>query len=158
MLTNDTREEFRRVRSREHFLGRQFSIASDEPGFRGFGFVMEGNNEVNLDGRARAFDYLGSEDSFTFSWGFNRVFAAPHAGMTHLVMQDATSWLSIHRFHDHMPIRFAREIAWTIDWRSEDVNFGKQSDWVDYASVFYWYQDAPGGYRHEPLPTHSLYA
>jgi hypothetical protein len=23
---------------------------------------------------------------------------------------------------------------------------------VDYATVFYWYQDSPGGYRHEPLP------
>jgi len=22
---------------------------------------------------------------------------------------------------------------------------------VDYATVFYWYQDAPGGYRHAPL-------
>jgi len=23
--------------------------------------------------------------------------------------------------------------------------------WVDYATVFYWYQDRPGGYDHAPL-------
>jgi hypothetical protein len=151
-LNNDTREEFWRTKGRGHFLGRQFTIASDEARFAGFGFVMEGNNEVDIDGRPRAFDYLGSEDSFTFSWGFNRVFASPRAGMTHLTMDGARSRLSIYRFHDHMPIRFDREIVWTINWRTEDPGFGKQSGWVDYATVFYWYQDRPGAYRHEPLP------
>ena len=35
-LTNDSREEFLRVGGRGHFLGRQFSIASNEPQFRKF--------------------------------------------------------------------------------------------------------------------------
>ena len=153
MLTNATREEFFRVKGRGHFLGRQFSVATDEARFGGFGFVMEGNNEVDIDGRRRAFDYLGSEDSFTFSWGFNKVFASPHAGMTFLKMEGATSRLSIYRFHDHMPIRFDKELVWTTDWRSEDPGFGVQEGWVDYASVFYWYQDSPGGFVHEPLPS-----
>ncbi|HNR99866.1 MAG TPA: DUF2961 domain-containing protein [Planctomycetota bacterium] len=152
VLANDTREEFFRVRGRGHLLGRHFSVASDEPSFRGFHFIMEGNNEVDIDGRRRCFDYLGSEDSFTFSWGFQKLFAAPRAGMNHLKMDGAASRLSIYRFHDHMPMRFDRELVWTIDWRSEDPGFGAQSGWVDYASVFYWYQDAPGGFRHEPLP------
>ncbi len=152
MLANDTREEFFRVQGRGHFIGRQFSVASDAARFRGFHFIMEGNNEVDIDGRRRCFDYLGSEDSFTFSWGFNKLFTSPRVGMNYLKMDGATSRLSIYRFHDHMPIRFDRELVWTIDWRSEDPGFGAQSGWVDYASVFYWYQDSPGGFRHEPLP------
>ncbi|MBI5384980.1 MAG: DUF2961 domain-containing protein [Verrucomicrobia bacterium] len=152
VLSNDSREEFLRVQGRGHFLGRQFTIASDQPRYAGFNFIMEGNNEVDVDGRRRAFDYLGSEDSFTFSWGFNRTWTGPHAGMTHILTRGPTSRLSIYRFHDHMPIRFDRELVWTIDWRSEDVGFGKQRGWVDYATVFYWYQDSPGGFRHEPLP------
>ena len=23
--------------------------------------------------------------------------------------------------------------------------------WVDYATVYYWYEDGPAGYKHEPL-------
>ena len=152
LMTNDSREEFLRVKGRGHFLGRQFSIASDEPRFKGFSLIMEGNNEVAVDGRVKAFDYLGSEDSFTFSWGFNRLWTGPHAGMTHLTMKGDRSRLSIYRFHDHMPIRFERELVWSIDWRNEDIGFGQWKGWVDYATVFYWYQDQPGGYRHVPLP------
>lgn len=150
-LTRESREEFFRLKGRGHLLGRQFSVASNEPQFRGFHLIMEGNNEVDVDGRRKAFDYLGSEDSFTFSWGFNRPWAGPRAGMTHVAAKDDRSRLSIYRFHDHMPIRFERELVWTIDWRNEDVGFGQWKGWVDYATVFYWYQDAPGGYRHEPL-------
>ena len=62
LLTNDSREDFFRVKGRGHFLGRQFSIASDEARFKGFNTVMEGNNEVAVDGRAKAFEYLGGED------------------------------------------------------------------------------------------------
>ncbi len=151
VLTDETREEFFRVKGRGQILGRQFSIATNEPRYAGFNFIMEGNNEVDIDGRPRTFDYLGSEDSFTFSWGFNRPWTGPHAGMTHVAGGPA-SRLSIYRFHDAMPIRFERDVVWTIDWKNEDVGFGKQKGWVDYASVFYWYQDSPGGYRHEPLP------
>ena len=153
MLTNDTREEFLRVQGQGHFIGRQFSVASNAQRFRNFHFIMEGNNEVDIDGRKRCLDYLGSEDSFTFSWGFNGAFTTPRAGMSFLKMDGAESRLSIYRFHDHMPIRFDREFAWTIDWRNEDPGFGAQQGWVDYASVFYWYQDSPAGYHHEPLPS-----
>jgi hypothetical protein len=150
-LTEDTREEFFRVKGRGHFLGRQFSVVTDEPKFQGYGFVMEGNNEVNVDGEMR-YDYLGSEDSFSFSWGFNEVWTGPHAGMTYLQMNGPTSRLSIYRFHDHSPIRFEKELSWFIDWKNEDPYFGKQSGWVDYATVFYWYQDSPAGFKHAPLP------
>jgi hypothetical protein len=160
-LTDDTREEFFRVAGKGHVLGRQFSIATDAPQYANYNFVMEGNNELDIDGRPRAMEYLGSEDSFTFSWGFQRRFAGLHAGMPYLDV-DATrspeqnaksagrSRLSLYRFHDHMPIRFDKELRWWIDWKNE--TFGRQRGWVDYATVFYWYQDSPSGFVHEPLP------
>ena len=74
-LSKDTEVEFFRVQGAGHVLGRQFSVATDEPLFRDFGVVMEGNNEVDIDGQERALDYLGTEDSFTFSWGFQTTFA-----------------------------------------------------------------------------------
>ena len=141
-------------------LGRQFSIITDEPLFRAYHTVMEGNNEVDLDGRVRALDYLGTEDSFTFSWGFQEFYAGPHAGMT-LVEAGDTNRLSVYRFHDHLPIPFGESLTWSIDWTQERF-FTKSPDWkaaveadgcwVDYATVFYWYQDEPAGYAHAPLP------
>jgi len=160
-LTDESREEFLHVTGKGHLLGRQFSIATDAPQYANYNFVMEGNNEVDVDGRSRALEYLGSEDSFTFSWGFQHPFIGHRAGMP-LVDIDATrspeqkktagtrSRLSIYRFHDHMPIRFDKELRWFIDWSNE--TFGRQKGWVDYATVFYWYQDSPAGFRHEPLP------
>ena len=84
---------------------------------------MEGNNEVDIDGRERALDYLGTEDSFTFSWGFQNTFAGLRAGMP-FIGNGAPAMLSIYRFHDHLPIRFARELTWSIDWRHERIVHG----------------------------------
>jgi len=69
-LTDETHVTFFHIKGAGHLLGRQFTVATDEPLFKNFHFVMEGNNEVDIDGRERRLDYLGSEDSFTFSWGF----------------------------------------------------------------------------------------
>lgn len=159
-LTKDMRETFFQVRGAGHVLGRQFSIVTSEPIFRDFQYVMEGNNEIDIDGRERALDYLGTEDSFTFSWGFQAVFTGLRAGMP-LVRKGSENLLSIYRFHDHMPIRFARSLDWSINWRHEKM-FTSRPEWakrageggcrVDYATVFYWYQDSPAGFEHEPLP------
>jgi hypothetical protein len=150
-----------------HLLGRQFSVTTDEPLFRGFSYVMEGNNEVEVDGRERALDYLGTEDSFTFSWGFRKTYAGRYAGMPLVEPGEGgrPASLSIFRFHDHMPIRFRRSLSWRINWGQERHMHGSKdfqegigrasSDpercWVDYASVFYWYQGEPGGFSHAPL-------
>jgi hypothetical protein len=159
-LSKDTEVEFFRVQGAGHVLGRQFSVATDEPYFRDFGAVMEGNNEVDIDGRERALDYLGTEDSFTFSWGFQATFAGLRAGMPY-VATGLPSMLSIYRFHDHQPIRFDRELTWSINWREErgftsQPGWGPRVEaggcWVHYDTVFYWYQDNPAGYQHEPLP------
>jgi hypothetical protein len=160
-LTGDTRETFFEARGAGQLLGRQFTIATDEPLFDHFNFVMEGNNEVDIDGEERRLDYLGSEDSLTFSWGFQNTFAGLHAGMP-LVQTGDLNLLSIYRFHDHLPIRFRSGLRWSIDWTHEfwqnpewleRIRRRRQEGgcWVDYATVFYWYQDSPAGFRHQPL-------
>ncbi|HRZ58425.1 MAG TPA: DUF2961 domain-containing protein, partial [Candidatus Paceibacterota bacterium] len=110
-LTKDTRVTLFKALGEGHLVGRQFSVVTDEPLFRDFGFVMEGNNEVDIDGRERALDYLGTEDSFTFSWGFQTPFVGLRAGMP-FIGKGTPAMLSIYRFHDHLPIRFARELTW----------------------------------------------
>ena len=158
-LTKDTSELMFTVDGSGHLVGRQYSVVTDEPLFREFGFVMEGNNEVDIDGTERALDYLGTEDSFTFSWGFREPFAGLYAGMT-VVRPGPTNFLSIYRFHDHMPIRFDRQLQWRINWREEKLFIvspewrkavAQGGCWVDYATVYYWYQQRPAGFSHAPL-------
>jgi hypothetical protein len=155
-----SRETFLELSGSGQVIGRQFSVATEEPMFNEFNYVMEGNNEIDIDGQQRAIDYLGSEDSFTFSWGFRNTFAGLRAGMP-LVQPSGPSKLSIYRFHDHQPIRFNKTLRWTIDWSTEGGfkdNAAKLNKaaadggcWVDYATVHYWYQDNPGGYKHKEL-------
>jgi hypothetical protein len=158
-LTKDTDELFFQVAGTGHVLGRQFSVVTDEPLFRAYNTVMEGNNEVDIDGRDRQIDYLGTEDSFTFSWGFQKPFTADRAGMT-LVEHGDVNRLSTYRFHDHAPIRFNSSLKWHINWQHEKFftanpewqeAVADDGCWVDYATVFYWYSKAPGGFSHEPL-------
>lgn len=162
-LCRTTDETFFDLQGTGHLLGRQYSVVTDEPLFREFGFVMEGNNEVDIDGQARKLDYLGTEDSFTYSWGFQQPFIGPRAGMP-LVKHDPPAMLSIYRFHEHQPIRFNRSLRWHINWSQEKHFFdnkdfsskladamAKRGCWVDYATVYYWYQSVPGGFQHVPL-------
>lgn len=166
-LTKDSKVTFFETEGKGHIIGRQFSVITDEKYFKGFDTVMEGNNEVDIDGNERKVDYLGTEDSFTFSWGFKQTFAGLRAGMP-FVEKDTSpdnttlNQLSIYRFHDHMPIRFTKSIKWSINW-SYETYYTKRQDWpgkveaggcwVDYAGVFYWYSDKPGSYKHQPLLT-----
>jgi hypothetical protein len=158
-VTKDTSELMFAIDGTGHLLGRQYSVVTDEPLFIHFDYVMEGNNEVDIDGVERTLDYLGTEDSFTFSWGFKEPFAGLHAGMT-LVQTGPTNFLSIYRFHDHMPIRFSRQLRWRINWQQEKLFIvqpkwhqavAEGGCWVDYATVYYWYQDRPAGFMHAPL-------
>jgi hypothetical protein len=160
-LTKETNHTFLELRGTGHILGRQFSVVTNEPFFDEYGFVMEGNNEVDIDGRERAVDYLGTEDSFSFSWGFRSTFAGQRAGMTLVDVENPSlQRLSIYRFHDYMPIRFRESLTWKINWTHETF-FVTNPVWpelvarggcgVDYATVHYWYQDSPGGYDHAPL-------
>lgn len=158
-LTKDSDETFFEVEGTGHILGRQFSVVTDEPLFGRFNTVMEGNNEIDIDGQVRQIDYLGTEDSFTFSWGFQETFAAERVGMTLVELGDVNR-LSIYRFHDHMPIRFTKSLKWHINWQNEKFFTGNpkwhaaaadDGCWIDYATVHYWYQTVPAGFKHEPL-------
>ena len=166
-LLEDTEQMFFEAKGAGHLVGRQFSVVTDEPLYEGFYYVMEGNNEVAIDGKERALDYLGTEDSFTFSWGFRKTFAGRSAGMP-LVEPGGggkASSLSIFRFHDRMPLRFRKSLSWRINWGQEkhmraqkefQEGVGRAASdpercWVDYATVYYWYQDGPGGFDHAAL-------
>ncbi|MBN1421242.1 MAG: DUF2961 domain-containing protein [Planctomycetes bacterium] len=160
-LTKETKHTFFEVRGSGHVFGRQWSVATREPMFTSFNVVMEGNNEIDIDGRERAIDYLGTEDSFGFSWGFQATFAGLRCGMTHIdAGPGKPQLLSIYRFHDPMPIRFDDRLTWSVNWREEKF-FVRNPEWpraverggcwVDYATVFFWYQDVPGGFEHAAL-------
>ena len=161
-LTKQSNMTFFEIDGTGHVVGRQFSVVTDEPLFGGFQYVMEGNNEIDIDGAERRIDYLGTEDSFTFSWGFQQTFAGLRAGMPLVESSSASqpNRLSIYRFHDHLPIRFSKSLKWSINWRHERY-FTNRPDWqravedggcwVDYATVFYWCSRSPGGYKHQPL-------
>jgi hypothetical protein len=173
-LTKDTNETLFHVEGTGHLIGRQYSIVSDEPLFASLAYVTEANNEVDIDGQPRKLDYLGLEDSFTFSWGFPRPFVGLRSGMT-LIKRDMPSMVSMYRFHDHQPIRFNKSLTWRVNWdqerelydgwekpsQDEKAPLGSKwaaalsrgGCWVDFATVHYWYQTAPGGYRHAPLPS-----
>lgn len=158
-LTKNTAVTFFEMQGAGHLIGRQFSIVTDEPIFRSFQYVMEGNNEVDIDGSERRLDYLGTEDSFTFSWGFQKRFAGLRAGMP-VIETGERNQLSIYRFHEQMPIRFKNSLRWSINWANERL-FTNRPEWqkavedggcwVDYATVFYWYGDSPSGYKHQQL-------
>ncbi|MEJ5253454.1 MAG: DUF2961 domain-containing protein [Chthonomonadetes bacterium] len=161
-LSRDSDELFFRVQAQGHLVGRAWSVCTDEPLYREFHFVMEGNNSVYVDGESQPrYDYLGSEDSFGFSWGFQRTFAGLYAGINYVRHLDPAQ-LSIYRFHPVNPIRFEREMQWRVNWKHEfrdAQDFHRQvrerrdagGCWVDYAVTTYWYQREPG-YVHEPLP------
>src|SRR5581483_5262011 len=160
-LHGQTNQPFFQVEGCGHLLGRAWSISTDEPFFQNFHFVMEGNNEVRIDGDIRpTVDYLGTEDSFSFSWGFRDVYSGPYGGMNY-IQNAEPSLLSIYRFHAANPIRFQRSVDWRINWSYEwarNSEFQREiaalcatdRGWIDYATTFYWYQDQVG-YAHPPL-------
>lgn len=161
-LHGKTNHSFLHIDGCGHLLGRAWSICTDEPFFNLFSFVEEGNNEVRIDGAERpTIDYLGSEDSFGFSFGFRDTYAGPYSGINY--QQRATpSMLSIYRFFHNNVIRFNKSLDWRINWSYEwtrnaefqsklqALNDGDRC-WIDYATTFYWYQEAVG-FAHKPLP------
>ena len=144
------------------FVGRTWGVCTDEPTFDDFHFVMEANNEFRLDGeeRPRA-DYLGTEDSFGFSWGFRSLFSGLYNGIND-VQHETPSLLSLYRFHGANAMGFSEsldlKVNWSYEWRTNTEFQAKLAElrdtdrgWVDYATTFYWYQQH-AGYDHAPMP------
>jgi len=159
-LHGNTDQHFLHIDGTGHLIGRAWSICTDEPLFNGFNFVMEGNNEIRIDceENPRA-DYLGTEDSFGFSWGFQRPFIGLYNGIN--FVQSKPSMLSIYRFRRSNAIRFNSSFDLRIDWSHEfETNESFQKElaelyvkdrlWIDYSTTYYWYQQKVG-YEHEPM-------
>ncbi len=163
-LDADTDEHVVTLRGPGHLVGQSWSIATDAPHFRGFVFVMEGNNEVRIDGSAEpSIDYLGTEDAFGFSWGFQDAFIGLRNGIPFVQHRDP-ALLSVYRFRDADAIRFDESYDLRIDWTNEfrSPMFRERvaarfpsfrwlppardeagGGCVDYATTFYWYADSP---------------
>jgi hypothetical protein len=165
-----------------HLIGRHWQVATDEPAFTLFSHVMEGNNEVRIDGQepvgpgpyvrgqTPSYNYLGSEDSFGFSWGWGagRTQAgipAEFTGLWHginLAQQSRDvplKRLSVYRFRGRDPIRFSRSLDWKLNWSCEPGRPALTAKlikaggaWVDYATTHYWYQSKVGYLHAEPGP------
>lgn len=162
-LTRETIAPFFHAEGAGHLMGRNWSIATDEPLFRNFNFVMEGNNEVRIDGeeKPRA-DYLGSEDSFGFAWGWPRLFNGLRNGIN-FVQNEHPTLLSTYRYRDVSVIPFEHSLDWRVNWKHEFKDHKEFHEtlqqrvdaggaWVDYAVTHYWYQECPG-YPHEEMPS-----
>lgn len=164
-LDADTDKHFFHIDGCGHLIGRAWSICTAEPFFKDYSFIMEGNNEIRIDGEAQPrIDYLGTEDSFGFSWGFGNLFNGLYNGINYLDKR-MPLMLSIYRFMGSNAIRFNRSLDLRIDW-SNEFRFSKKYEefkarigdvnkagggYVDYATTYYWYQDSPG-FAHDPLP------
>lgn len=146
------------ISGRGHLVGLNLSITTTEPRFQGATFVMEGNDEHFIDGEQKqSLDYLGTEDYFSFSWGFQQTFAGLFAGITHVNHSVLPFELAVYRFRAGNVIRFEQSLRVQVNWAWEFLRYGKETpgrrlrDWldevggrpIDVASTVYWYQ-VPG--------------
>lgn len=161
-LTPDTVQKLLHIDGSGHLIGQHFSIITDEPVFRGFSFVMEGNPCYTIDGEADpSFIYTGMEDSFGFSWGFRSVFSGAYNGINHLELEQNPNELSIYRFRPTSPLIFQKSLELEINWQHEfslgQTNYRtpprekvRQANlhgggMVSLAATHYWYADQPEG-------------
>jgi hypothetical protein len=173
-LTPDTTQNLFSLTGPGHLVGEYWNINTDEPEFAGLNFVMEGNNEFRVDGEKEAsLNYLGSEDSFNFSWGWRQLFNGYKNGINYLSFkltpaklvfenesrEGKRSRLSTYRFRDRDVIRFERTLLLTVNWTAEYRSSPEArafldrlrqrnqegGGWVDYAVTPYWYSTDPKG-------------
>ncbi len=172
-LTPETIQKVFSLRGPGHLIGEYWNINTDEPAFEGMTFVMEGNKEYRIDGETEpSINYLGSEDSFNFSYGWHALFDGYKTGINYLSFrfgegskvvfegkEGKQSRLSTYRFRDRDAIHFNRTLEQTINWTKE-FRFWPETramldrirkrneqgaGWVDYAVTTYWYSSDPNG-------------
>jgi len=160
-LTSATDRPFFHVEGAGHLLGRTLSIATDEPIFGEFCFVMEGNNEYRVDGEAEPrVDILGTECVFGMCWGWPERFIGLRNGTT-FVQHKEPALLSTYTFRKENVLPFEKSLDIRIDWSHEfpgnDAFHAGLAErnaagggWVDYADGYYWYQ-RDVGYEHSPM-------
>lgn len=162
-LGANTNKQFFHIDGKGHLIGRVCSISTDQPMFSYFYYVMEGNNEYRIDGENKPrVDYLGTEDAFGLSWGFQRVFKGLYNGLNFVSLTKPTM-ASLYRFRGNNTIGFNKSLDLRINWAndSKDAKYflkrisrrtSKDQAWIDYATTFYWYQKEIG-YQHDKLMT-----
>jgi Protein of unknown function (DUF2961) len=172
-LDKATDEPFVRLGGPGHLLGQAWSVATNEPIFRAFWFVTEGNVEYRIDGgKDPSVVYLGSECAFGAHWGFKAQFDG-HAHGINFVQAEDPSLLSVFRFRHTGGLRFRDSLDMRVNWTAEfqsDLAFSNllrygykkekleipprrpDRNWVDYAVTTYWYQLDPGYEHAELLP------
>jgi hypothetical protein len=157
-LTPDTELQLIDIPGPGHLVGSQLSVRTEEPSFKEFHFVMEGNCEHRVDGEALpSIDYLGTEDSFGFSWGFQREFCGLASGISFLRAQEPPFELSIYRFRQRNAIHFTKGLEVRVNWKYEYTEGKRQFDsptrralrqraaeggcQMEYACTWWWYGD-----------------
>lgn len=170
-LTPDTIKPIIHIPGSGHYIGNHYSITTNEPVFKDFFFVMEGNCEYRIDGEKEpSLDYLGTECLFGFGWGFRETFCGLHSGINYLQNAELPFQLSIYRFRDQDSIIFDKSLDLQINWKHEFTN-GKRNyqskprkkvwqavdndgGWVEYATTHYWYQCSIG-FEHGHTPPYE---
>ena len=113
----------------------------------GGGWYGEGDDMVFVDGKPGeqwppTYHGTGSEEIFGGGAGPNFPYHGPYTGFHMVENPDYAGKSAMYRWYLTDPIRFEREITWTIE-HGHDNNFAN-----DYTSVAYWYQIEP----HAPFP------
>ena len=165
-LYGETNEHFFHVDGKGHLLGRSWSMCTDEPFFKDFFFVMEGNNEFRVDGEKQpSIDYLGTECAFGCCGGYPCTFHGLYNGVN-FVHEKTPSMVSVYRFRGADVIRFNKSLDLRVSWVNEFKHLSskthdrylaqmvdlheKKRGWIDYTTTTYWYQESVG-YDHEPM-------
>jgi Protein of unknown function (DUF2961) len=166
-LDPDSDERFLHLQGDGFLVGQSWTVTTDDPHFARMFYVMEGNNEIRLDGAAEpTFNYLGTEDAFGFSWGFQQPFAGVYNGIPYVSLE-APTCIAAYRFRDADAIAFRRSLDLRVNWRYEmrsevyqqrviDLVAAPRGDgdeggawlpadrsagrgWIDYAMTTFWY-------------------
>ena len=133
-----------------HFFGCHLTAVSNCLHFgKNMGGICEGNDEFYVDGSDEPYDYLGTEDFFGFSWGWEKLWCDNHSGTTYLSDKNGATKLACYRFFLNDPVRFSECLKVQINYRNEVNNdpLKKAKEEgngdVRYGIVSYWYQSVP---------------
>lgn len=139
------------IKGEGHYVGTHMSWGVNNSGWWGEGeikFFMDGDTDfATIVG-------TGTEDYFCGSYNFEnrqtkqyQEFSTPYSGLPLVIRPDGAyqsqQRFSLYRWHIPDPIRFARDLAVTIQalgWRADGRYLPLQDD---IASVAYWYQAEP---------------
>ncbi len=170
-LTPDTIKPIIHISGKGHYIGSHYSIVTNEPVFKDFYFVMEGNCEYRIDGEKEpSLDYLGTECLFAFGWGFRETFCGLYSGINYLHTTELPFQLSIYRFRDQDSIIFDKSLDIQINWKHE-FTYGRRNyqsilrrivwqainnngGWIEYTTTHYWYQSSIG-FEHSEMPSYE---